>query len=145
VMGGGGRSSTGDRWTLDVEEGGASNASSSPRSEVGALHRTCTGSTPLLVHVRRGLCVRVVIPHPLPRARHCPWDPDKMWSTGIAMGGGTRLGGGFGWAMAKLQSSTIVLPGSGHYESDRSSVRQTSVEGSMVICCQTVKREIFVG
>jgi hypothetical protein len=130
VMGGGGRSSTGD------EEGGAGDASSGPEFEVGAPHRTGTGPAPPLVHLRRGLRVGVVIPHSLPRARHCPlgprqdavrghcrigvviphslpqarhcpWDPDKMRSAGTAMGGKTRLGGRFSRAVAELQSSTV--------------------------------------
>jgi hypothetical protein len=79
VMGGGGRSSTGD------EEGGAGDASSGPEFEVGAPHRTGTDPAPPLVHLRRGLCVGVIIPHSLPRAWHCPWDPDKMRSAGTAV------------------------------------------------------------
>jgi hypothetical protein len=39
-MSGGERSSIGDRWALDVKEEGADGVSSSPRSEVGASHRT---------------------------------------------------------------------------------------------------------
>jgi hypothetical protein len=48
-MGGEWRSSTGDSWALDVDEGGAGGASSGPGSEVGAPHRTGTGPAPSLV------------------------------------------------------------------------------------------------
>jgi hypothetical protein len=72
------------------------------------------------------------------------------------MGGGRQLGGGFARATAELQSSTVhryergregrgvgfgwaaelwsstASSGSGHCEPDRSSVRRTLVEGSMV-------------
>jgi hypothetical protein len=48
AMSGGERSSTGDRWALDVEEEGADGVSSGPRSEVGASHRTAP--VPLITH-----------------------------------------------------------------------------------------------
>jgi hypothetical protein len=48
AMSGGERSSTGDRWALDVEEEGADGVSSGPRSEVGASHRTTP--VPLITH-----------------------------------------------------------------------------------------------
>jgi hypothetical protein len=45
-MGGEWRSSTGDSWALDVDEGGAGGASSGPGSEVGAPHRTAPVPAP---------------------------------------------------------------------------------------------------
>jgi hypothetical protein len=45
-----------DRWTLDVQEGGAGGVSSGPRSEVRGPHHTGTGPALPLVHLQRGHC-----------------------------------------------------------------------------------------
>jgi hypothetical protein len=48
------RSSIGDCWALDVEEGGAGSTSSGPGSEVGASHHVGTGTGPALPLVGHG-------------------------------------------------------------------------------------------